>query len=300
MAGIQTFTTDHTLPFLRIEWLYTLARLLKNAHTAPFVAAFQAVGPVLDAALKTQGTLEDAGVVADAGHDAADDALDPLVLQIINALLVLTKNNRDDPQFISYTGNQTAAELVRPELGAELTTVSAWVEPLKKETDTTLQALGAQLEAAVAVGRTAEREVKAAGKALTDFRLVGERKKAVDALNAARGSLLGSLIKFQHENANLRLPADWATSFFRHAVKGAKYGTTITQAEEYLARLAEETKAAQAHLKELQDKAAAHEEAKAKRAKARLDLAAARKADKELKKQERALEDEATKKLKKR
>jgi hypothetical protein len=299
MATIQTFGTDDTLATLRSEWQYTLARLLKSPHTEDFIPAFRAVGAILDAAIKTQTGLEDASLIAAAGRDAADDALDPLVLQITNALLVVTKNNRYDPLFISYTGHQTPAEIVRPVLGAELTTVAGWVEPLKKEDDAILQTLGAQLEEAVAAGQRAEKEVAAADKALSDFRLTGERKKAVDALNAARGSLLGSLIKFQHDNPQLRLPADWATGFFRHTTKGGKYGTTMAQAEQILAKLSEQMTAAQANMAELKQKAAAYEEAKAKRAQARLDLAAVKQAEKEKKKQEKALKAEADKKLKK-
>ncbi|HEX2569805.1 MAG TPA: hypothetical protein VH877_09630 [Polyangia bacterium] len=299
MATIQTFGIDDTLATLRSEWLYTLARLLKSPHTEAFVPKFRAVGAMLDAALKTQTELEDASIIAAAGRDAADDALDPLVMQIINALLLVTKNNRDDPLFVSYTANQTPAEIVRPVLGAELTTVAGWVEPLKKEDDAILQTLGAQLEEAVAAGQRAEKEVAAADKALSDFRLTGERKKAVDALNAARGSLLGSLIKFQHDNPQLRLPADWATGFFRHTTKGGKYGTTMAQAEQILAKLSEQMTAAQANMAELKQKAAAYEEAKAKRAQARLDLAAVKQAEKEKKKQEKALKAEADKKLKK-
>ena len=302
MAALQTFGIDDTLATLRSEWLYTLARLLKSPHTEGFVPEFRAVGAVLDAALKTQTELEDANIIAAAGRDAADDALDPLVLQIVNALLLVTKNNREDPLFVSYTANQTPSEIIRPVLGAELTTVAAWVEPLKNEDDAILTALGAQLEGAVAAGQSAEKAVTATDKALTDFRLIGERKKAVDTLNGARGSLLGSLIKFQHDNPQLRLPTGWAMEFFRHTTKGGqggKYGTTVAQAEQVLAKLAEQTAAAQANLAELQQKAAAYEDAKAKRAKARLDLAAVRQSEKEKKKQEKALKAEAEKKLKK-
>lgn len=298
MSKISTFGTDDTLPTVRSGWLYPLSRLLKNPLTAAFVPEFQALGPTIDAAVKTQSDRDDASVIATAARDAADDALDPLVLQIINALLIVTKNNREDPLYLSYVGTQTPAEIVRPLLGAELVTAAEWIEPLQQETDPVLQAFAAPLAAAVATGQAAEKEVKAADKALSDFRLLGERKKVVDAVNAARGSLFGALVKFQHDNAKLRLPSDWAESFFQRSVKGAKYGATVAQAEACLAKLAEETAAAQANLKELQQKAADREAAKAKRAQARVDLAASRKAGREQRQEEKALEAEAKKKLK--
>ena len=68
--------------------------------------------------------------------------------------------------------------------------------------------------------------------------------------------------------------------------------------ETILAKLAEETTAAQENLAELKQKAADREAARAKRSQARLDLAAARKAGKEKRSQEKALEAEANKKLK--
>jgi hypothetical protein len=298
MSRIATFGTDDTLATVRSGWLYTLSLLLKNPYTAAFVPAFQAPGPAIDAAVKTQSGLDDASVIASAARVAADDALDPLLGQIINALLIVTKNNREDPLFVSYVGTQTPAEILRPVLGAELVTAAEWIEPLQQETDPVLQAFAAPLAEAVATGQAAEKEIKASDKALSDFRLFGERKKVVDAVNAARGALFGALVKFQHDNAHLRLPSDWAESFFQRSVKGAKYGATVAQAETILAKLAEETAAAQENLKELQQKAADRETARAKRAQARVDLAAARKAGREKRLQEKALEAEANKKLK--
>ncbi len=298
MSRIATFGTDDTLPTVRTAYLYTLSLLLKNQYTAPFVAAFQSLGPVIDAAIKTQSNLDDASVIASAARVAADDALDPLLGQIINALLIVTRNDREDPLFVSYVGTQTPAEILRPVLGAELVTATEWIDPLQQEADPVLQAFSAPLADVVATGQAAEKEVKSTDKALSDFRLLGERKKVVDAVNAGRGSLFGELVKFQHDNTGLRLPGDWAESFFQRSVKSAKYGATVAQAETILAKLAEETTAAQENLAELKQKAAERETAKAKRSQARLDLAASRKAGKEKRSQEKALEVEANKKLK--
>src|SRR5512132_804855 len=140
MAKIATFGTDDTLSTVRSGWLYPLSRLLKNPLTAPLVPEFQALGPTIDAAVKTQNDLDDASVIATAARDGADDALDPLLLQIINALLIVTRNNREDPLYPSYVGTQTPAQIVRPLLGAELVTAAEWIEPLQQESDPILQA----------------------------------------------------------------------------------------------------------------------------------------------------------------
>ncbi len=298
MSQIATFSTDDSISTVRNGWLYPLGRLLTSPHTAAMVPEFQALGSVFKAAITTQSDLDDRSVFAAAGRDAADDRLDPIMVQIINALRIVTKNNPDDPLIVSFLGTQTPTEIIRPLLGAELVTAAEWVGPLKEETDPILQSFVAPLEAAVATGQAAEKELKASEKALSDFRLLGERKKLVDAVNAARGSLFGALVKFQHENAALRLPSDWAESFFQRSTKGAKYGATVAQGEAAVAKIEQELAAAQENLKELRQKAADRETAKAVRAQARLDLAAARKAERETRQQNKALEAAANKKLK--
>lgn len=297
MRGIATYTPNDSLPVLRTSWLYTVSRLLKNPHAKVLAPGFQALGPAIDAAIIRQRDLDDANLIAAAGRDGADDALDPLVGQIVNALLIVTRNDRDDPLYVSYIGAQTPTEIVRPLLGDELATVAEWVAPLQQESEPLLQAFAAPLAEVVGAGQTAENEVKATDKALSDFRLVGERKKLVDTFNAARGSLFGALVKLQHENSTLRLPSDWAESFFQRSVKTSKYGATVAQAKASLARLADETTVAQENLAELTQKETEREEARAKRTQARAALAASRKAGKEQRQEEKALEALAKKKL---
>jgi len=297
MPGIATLGPDDALLIIRMAWLYTLSRLLKSPHTAHLVPDFQALGPIIDAALERQRALDDASVIAKAARDGADGELDPLMWQIVNALLVVTKNDREDPHFVSYVGSQTPGEIIKTLLGAELVIAAEWVESLDQEADPMLQAFAKPLSLVVATGQGAEKDVKSTDKALSDFRLIGERKKVVDALNAARGGLLGALVKFQHENTHLRLPSDWPMSFFQHATKTAKYGETVEQAEASLARLAEETAAAQANLKALEEKAAEREAARATRAQAREKLAAVRKEAREKRQEQKALEAAAKKKL---
>ena len=298
MSPIATFSTDDSISTVRSGWLYPLGRLLKSPHTAAMVPEFQALGSVFKAVITTQSDLDDRSVFAAAGRDAADDGLDPVMVQIINALRLVTKNNPDDPLIVSFLGTQTPTEIIRPLLGAELVTAAEWIAPLKEEPDPILQTFVAPLEAAVATGQAAEKELKASEKALSDFRLLGERKKLVDAVNAARGSLFGALVKFQHENTALRLPSDWAESFFQRSTKGTKYGATVAQGEASVAKIEQELAAAQENLKELRQKAADRATAKAVRAQARLDLAAARKAERETRQQNKALEAAANKKLK--
>lgn len=299
MAAIAMLDVDETVFTLRVEWLYTLARLLKSPYASAFAPEFQLVGPVLDAAIGSQGNLDDAAVMAAAGRDAADEILDPVIIQILAAILVITKGDRDDPFYVSYAGDQTALQVTRPVLGPELVTASDWITPLTKETDPTLLGFVQPLTDAVKTGKDAEDAVKTSDKALSDFRLVGERKKAVDTLNAARLSVFGKLGKYQADHTDLRLPAGWPAGFFRHAVKTSRFGRTVAQAKAHLDALVQETKDATAFLEDLQKKETAYEAAKAKRDKARLDLAEARKAAKLLKEQEKALKAEATKKLKK-
>lgn len=297
MTTIATFSIDDALPGLHSEYLYTADSLVKNPLAQPFAADFQPVGVLLDAAIKTQGGLDDAAVLAAAGRDAADAALDPIMIRIIATLLIITHDNRDDPLYLSYAAGQTGAEIVRPMLGAELETAGEWVTDLAKESEPSLLPFAVPLKAAFDVGAAAEADVKAADKALSTFRLTGERKVVVDAFNAARARLFGKLLEFQHAHPELRLPADWAAGFFRHAVKASKYGTTAAQVQAYLAKLEDDKATAIAYLAELNAKTAAKDKARADRAAARVALAAARKDAREKKKDEKALAVAAKKPL---
>ena len=300
MAGIATFSTDDSLSdVLRPEWLYTAARLKKNRHAKAFAPDFAAVGALIDDAIKTQNALDDAVVLAAAGRDAADEDLDPVVAQVLATILLITNGDRGDPLYVSYAGDQTAAEVTKPVLGPELALATDWTDSLAKESEPSLQAFAAPLSEVVANGVTAEKEVKAADKALSDFRLLGERKKAVDAFNAARLALFGKVVQFRHDHPELRLPTSWAASFFRRSSRTARFGTTLTQVKAFLKKLDQDQKAAAAFQEELQKKADDYAEAKAQREKAKAELAELRKEQKANKAKERELAAEAKKKLKK-
>lgn len=298
MAALAILRVDETLQSYWVQYLYTLARILKNPHTKPFVADFQTVGPLLKDALKTEADLDEADVLLAAARDAADDVLDPIMLQIVATLLILTNDDRADPLVVSYTAGATGAEIVRAVLGPELIMAEEWVDDLAKETEPRLLAYVNPLTDAVKGGKAAEGDLKTHEKARSTFRLTGQRQTALDALNAARAKLFGLLLAFRHDHPDLRLPSDWAMRFFRHETKAPKYGATVAKAEQILADLEEEKLAVMAHIEALKQKDVAREKAKTDRAQARLDLAAARKAAKEQAKLEKKLEAEANKPIK--
>jgi hypothetical protein len=298
MATLAILRSDETLQSYWAQYLYTLARILKNPHTQPFVADFQALGPILKDALKTESELDDTDVLLAAARDAADDVLDPIMLQIVATLLLLTGDDREDPLVVSYTAGATGAEIVRAVLGPELVMAEEWVGDLAKETEPRLLAYAAPLADAVTVGKAAEGDIKVHDKARSTFRLTGQRQTALDALNAGRAKLFGLLLAFRHDHPELRLPTDWAMRFFRHETKAPKFGATVAKAEQYLADLEEEKLAVLAHIEALKQKDAAREKAKADRAQARIALAEARKAKREQNKLEKKLEAEANKPLK--
>lgn len=114
MGKFSVFGSDDPLSTIRSAWLYTLSLLVRSPHTGALVPGFQALGPPIDAALLSQRSLEDAHVNAATARVSVDTSLDPLVVQITNALLVVTKNNREDPLFLSYVGNQTPGRSCGP------------------------------------------------------------------------------------------------------------------------------------------------------------------------------------------
>jgi small-conductance mechanosensitive channel len=105
-------------------------------------------------------------------------------------------------------------------------------------------------EVAAKKKRTIELEIKA-------FRETGERKKFIDACNAARKVAYGELSKIAHESDSL--PASFADSFFLHEVTEVEE-VTVESMEEEIEALAAELEEKRARLTQLKSQ----EEAKAK------------------------------------
>lgn len=149
----------------------------------------------------------------------ADTVLNGLVKKLDGALLMLTGKDRTAPLYSLYFGAQRPFEVAAGILGPQLETMRAWIPLLKASSDTTLQAIGAEVKAAVAAADDAVKVKADAESALLVFNTTGERPHLVATYNALRKGTYGELGKIKHEHPEL--PNDFADTFFRHEGKRA-------------------------------------------------------------------------------
>lgn len=146
----------------------------------------------------------------------ADDLLDSLVDRISNAILAIT-GSKDAPLYQLYFQNKTPSERRRGVLGPQLEAMRGWVASLKASPHASLQALGAELEAAVAKADQAVEEYSLAKTANREFRTIGERRALVDEFNAMQKRNSGKIAELPHTDAGKGLPNTFQDGFFKRA-----------------------------------------------------------------------------------
>ena len=169
---------------------------------------------------------------ADAMVDAADHALDDFVDELDSTLLQIVGKDRSDPLYDYYFGKKRPHEMKRPVLGDELETLRSFVQPLKTSPHGALAALGEKLELLIARADAAVERQRIAAETIKTFRTLGERRAAIDELNALRQSTAGILSEMPHKHPEKRLPADYAARFFKRGPRrGKTAGKDITSAD---------------------------------------------------------------------
>lgn len=276
--------SDASLVSMLEDATFTQARLAASPLTSALAADFDAFLPQWKAVHEQEITLRIAIVKAGAVVSASDDALNSLVDEVAQAVLIEVKNNRKAPLYVLYFGEKSPAQLKKPVLAGQLETMRGWTPSLLGASNSALQAIGAKLQAAVAAADTSVASLAAAEQAMRDFRTIGERRSLVDGLNALRKSTYGKLSEMPHAQPALQLAATFAEDFFRHESRraptppsSAKLAETIAslQAEidERKADLVTTLAAEEAAAKALAD-AAAHDAAIAEAKKEAKDAAA--------------------------
>lgn len=266
MAGIPTLSYSTTLDALREEWLYTQARIQADSRAQPVASKLAGFDATVASAIKQEQSLRDAVTQADAQIDAADAVLDALVNQVDAALLGATSKDRTSALYQSFFGGLPPYAFKQPVLGPELDSVAAWPARLLASGNATLSGLSTAVQSAVTSGESAVTGSDKAQQALDDFRSTGPARQLVDALNAARGDAYGALLKLRHDNPQWNVPSGWAESFFQHASRGARQGTTVARAAAAVASLNQRLQKASAHLADLQNKEAARVKQRADKA----------------------------------
>lgn len=214
--AINTIQYDDSLDLIWSVLVYEEARLLKDKDASDLAAEAGALVERWAQINAGQRSAWRAEIVAQAGVDTEDDALDDTVGELDNELLRAFRD-RDAPQRRRYF-KKARHEVVRLGLESELEVVRAWPASLKTEGEAALQALGARLEGDIARGDAAVEERQRAAAATADQR-VREIVRFVDDINAARRTRYGVLIQRAEER---RLPKDWPGRFFKKSSQAAR------------------------------------------------------------------------------
>lgn len=171
----------------------------------------------------------------------ADDILNRLVDKISNAILVITDNKTDADLYTLFFKEKTPSVVKKPVLGNQLALMRDWIKLLKESTHAALNALGVELEQAVAYADKAVLEVGKAKNATHHFRTVGERRALVDEFNAMQKRNSGKIAEIPHTEAGKGLPNTFHEAFFKKSSRSASSDgeeKTWTSAD-YVAAIAE-------------------------------------------------------------
>ena len=271
--NVRTLTPRTSIPTLRGEIIYSLARLKAHPLAAPHVPEFEARRSECDAVFTTENTLRDSLAEAEAAVDMRDEALDDCADRLSAAILAITRNDRAHPLYTLYFGNKPLSRFKRPVLGAELEASRAWIPLLTNNKHPSLAALAPEVEAAVNAADATLALAQELSQKLKELRSDGARLALVEKTNATRKAVCGALAKLPHELPGL--PSDFASQFFRHrpsSENGPEPVPTIEDVTARLAELEEETAEKQALLAELKATAAAEAKAAAEAEAARAKL----------------------------
>lgn len=241
------------------ENTYSLARLLAHLLAKPFAPPFAAFQDEWMKVNTTEILLGVARGAAAAQIVACDDDLNDLLDAIDRTLLIQVKNDRSDPEYKHYFV-KPANLLKRPVLGGQLETMRGWVPSLEASANPVLAALGASLAVAVAAADAAVKALATADQQVRDFRTLGARKALIDSFNALRKSTDGKLAELPHAHPEAKLPATFASHFFRREAPKAAAPAAPTSSDLTLkvADLEAQLAAAKAELaKALEQEAAA-------------------------------------------
>jgi hypothetical protein len=272
--NVRTLTSRTTLPALRAEIVYSLARLKAHPLAAPHVPEFEALRSECDAVLATENALRDGLAEAEAAIDMRDDKLDEGADRLNAALLTITKNDRAHPLHTLYFGDRPLSRFKRPVLGIELEAMRAWIPLLTNNKHPSLAALAPEIEGAIKGADATLALAQELSQKLKELRSDGALRALVEKTNATRKAVCGALAKLPHEQAGL--PSDFASRFFRRgpgSENDHERPPTIEEVTARLAELAEETAENQALLAELEAKAAEEAKAAAEAEAARAKLA---------------------------
>jgi hypothetical protein len=186
----------------------------------------------------------------------ADVGLNNFCDKVSSTVLAIVAGDRTHPLYGLLFEKKSVSVFKRPILGSQLHAMRKW--PLIFETSdlTALSMLGPELVMLLAMADAALEAKAMAEQKNKLFREVGERRRFIDKVNAARKSLYGELSTLPHKVTGL--PSGFADQFFRRDKNDRNDAEpTIEEVQAHIDMLAKELTAQQALLKQLRAGAAA-------------------------------------------
>jgi predicted phage tail protein len=275
-----------TLADLVIELQYTLIRLRLSPEAAPLVPRFEALVTEAEQVERQETALRVALLAAEVAISWRDETIDDTVRTLGATLLKIVRNDREDPLYQRYFGSQNPSAVTRPVLGRELETVRGWVPSLLTSPEPELQDIGRQLTGQVEAADAAIQAQQAQRQKLNDFRLLGDRRRIFERVNAERREAYGFLSKMSYTSstvaasgaAETRLPSDFGDRFFRQVRRRKDADPDVEEAREEVERLEKALAEARNQLKAAEERARAAAAAKAEKLTTQQELEQAEKA----------------------
>jgi hypothetical protein len=273
-----------TLEDLVTEIRYTLVRLRLHPQGSALVPRFEALLADAQAAFLQEMALRAALYEADVAIGWRDENIDIVVRMIASTILKIVGNERRDPLYQRYFGNQSPSEVTRPVLGKELETVRSWIESLAASPHEELKQLANLLEERVTAADVAVEAQRDRRQQLDDFRLLGARQRIFERANAERKEAYGVLSKMPYseptllQGAGRQEPGDFGQRFFRAQRRRDNEPLDVDEAREALERTRKAVTEAEAELKAAEERARTEAAEKAQRVADKEELERAKKA----------------------
>ncbi len=116
---------------------------------------------------------------------------------------------------VGLLGHKAPSVFCRPILGGQLRAMKSWPAMIAELSYEPLKNLAPSLQGVVSEGVAAEADLEAKEQAEDNFYFVGEYKKYIEQVNAARKLLEGEAEAYRHSHPELNLPRDFALALFR-------------------------------------------------------------------------------------
>lgn len=255
--GFRAFDSRSSIRMFRPDLHFSVTQFkvepLAQKHVAPFEGLLAGLGVITE----QEQALYDTQVECKAVVVTCDRVLNRQASRVHKEVLIITNDSTKHNLYKHYFGTKSLKEFVRPTLKSQLAAMLGWVKSLKESEHAALSALAADVEAATKAAVVAVEKKTAIDLEIKVFRETGDRKKFIDACNAARSLAYGELAKLAHENDSL--PSNFADSFFLHYITEEEE-VTVESVQEKIDELTEELEEQKELLVQLKEE----QEAKAK------------------------------------